>query len=131
MFLASALALLDDTTNNTSSTIALIIELVLVVLIIAGMWATFSKAGKPGWAAIIPIYNTLVLLQVAGRPWWWILLLLIPIVNIVLLFIVYYDVSKSFGHGAGFMLGLVFLPFIFWPILGFGGSRYMGPAARR
>jgi Family of unknown function (DUF5684) len=106
-----------------------IIYAVVVVITIAAYWRIFTKAGEAGWKVLIPIYNTLVLLKIIGREWWWILLLLIPIVNIVILFIVCIDLAKSFGHGAGFGVGLVFLPFIFALILGFGSDTYRGPAA--
>jgi hypothetical protein len=118
------------TTSTGPNAVTLIIGLVIAVFYLAAEWRIFSKAGKPGWAVIIPIYNTLVLLQVVGRPWWWILLFLIPIVDIVFLIIVVNDLSKSFGHGIGFTLGLIFLSPIFIPILGFGGSRYVGPAGK-
>jgi hypothetical protein len=106
-----------------------LIGLLVAVLLIAAMWKVFSKAGQPGWAAIIPIYNILVLLRVVGRPWWWLLLMFIPFVNLVIGIVVYYDLAKSFGHGVLFLLGLLFLPFIFLVILGFGGDKYLGPAA--
>ena len=100
--------------------------LALVILVIVGMWKTFSKAGKPGWAAIIPIYNVIVLLEIAGKPIWWIILLLIPLVNLVILILVSIAVAEKFGKGAGFGLGLAILGFIFYPILGFGSARYQG-----
>ena len=102
-----------------------LVELALGVLMIAGMWKVFTKAGKPGWAAIIPIYNIIVLLQVAGRPIWWIILYLIPIVNIIFAILVTVDIAKRFGKGGGFAVGMLFLPFIFYPILGFGDAQYM------
>jgi hypothetical protein len=89
-----------------------------------GMWKSFAKAGQPGWAAIIPIYNAVVLLEMAGRPIWWILLLLIPGVNFVVIILVMIDLAARFGKGAGFGIGLALLGFIFWPILGFGDARY-------
>ena len=97
-----------------------------VILMIAGLWKTFSKAGQPGWAAIIPIYNLIVLCQVAGRPIWWFLLLLIcfPIFYIIICI----DIAKRFGKGGGFAVGLIFLPFIFFPMLGFGSAQYQGGA---
>ncbi len=101
--------------------------LAIIILMIASIWTIFSKAGKPGWAAIIPIYNIIVLLEIVGKPWWWLLLLLIPIVNIILLIIVYHRLSLSFGHEVGFTLGLIFLGIIFFPILAFGSSKYVGP----
>ncbi|MGZ3666652.1 MAG: DUF5684 domain-containing protein [Ktedonobacterales bacterium] len=122
--------LLDQASDNSSGLIANIISLVIVVLLIAAYWRIFSKAGQPGWAAIIPIYSTFVLLRVVGRPWWWFIMLLIPVVNIIFLIILVNDLSKSFGHGVGYTLGLIFLSLIFIPILGFGGSQYAGPAAR-
>jgi uncharacterized membrane protein YhaH (DUF805 family) len=129
-------ALMETTTAMQQSgadagpagTIIMVVYLALLVLIFAAMWRTFSKAGQPGWAAIIPIYNVIVLLRIVGRPWWWLLLMFIPIVSLIILIIVYNDLSKAFGHGVGFTLGLIFLPFIFLPILGFGGSQYQGVA---
>ncbi len=104
--------------------IFMIIWLAIVGVVIAGLWQTFTKAGKPGWGAIIPIYNVILLLEIAGRPIWWILLLFIPLVNIVVAIIVGIDVARNFGKGVGFGLGLAFLGFIFYPILGFGDARY-------
>ena len=106
-----------------------IIGLLVAVLVIAGMWKVFTKAGKPGWAAIIPIYNVIVLLQIAGKPLWWIVLLFIPIVNIVIAVMVMISVAKAFGKGTGFALGLLFLSPIFIPILGFSDAQYTGAPA--
>jgi Family of unknown function (DUF5684) len=99
-------------------------ELVIVVVAIAGYWKTFEKAGKPGWGAIIPIYNVILLLQIAGKPTWWLVLFLIPIVNVVIAILMSLDVAKNFGKGPGFGIGLAFLGFIFYPILGFGDAVY-------
>jgi hypothetical protein len=101
-----------------------IIWCVVVIIQIAAMWKVFEKAGKPGWAAIIPIYNVIVILDIAGKPWWWILLCLIPLVNIVVLIIVYISLARNFGKGVGFALGLMFLSFIFFPILAWGDAQY-------
>jgi len=107
---------------------AAIIMLALVVFILAGIWKAFTKAGKPGWASIIPIYNIIVLLEIARKPLWWIVLFLIPIVSIVVAIIVYIEVAKNFGKGAGFGIGLALLGPIFWPILGFGDAQYIAQA---
>jgi hypothetical protein len=107
----------------------LIVYLALIVLYIFVGWRIFTKAGQPGWAAIIPIYNTWVMLKIVGRPGWWLILFFIPFVNIIFAIIVTNDLSKSFGHDAGFTVGLVLLGFIFFPILAFGQSRYIGPSA--
>ena len=103
---------------------AVIIPLAFLILWIAGLWKIFEKAGHPGWAAIIPIYNMYIITKIAGKEWWWLLLLLIPIVNIVIAIILYIAVSEKFGKGAGFAVGLVFLPFIFAMIVGFGDAEY-------
>jgi uncharacterized membrane protein YoaK (UPF0700 family) len=89
----------------------------------------YEKAGKPGWASIIPIYNALVLLEIVGRPWWWILLCLIPVVNIVVGIIIVVDLAKSFGKGIGFAVGLILLGFIFVPVLAWSDAQYLGPSA--
>lgn len=101
----------------------------VLILAILPLWGIFVKAGEEGWKAIIPIYNYYVLLKVVGRPGWWLLLYLVPIVNFVIYIIVMNDLSKSFGHGAGFTVGLVLLNWIFLMILAFGSSTYGGPAA--
>jgi Family of unknown function (DUF5684) len=103
-----------------------LVSLVVVVLMIAGLWKVFVKAGHPGWACIVPIYNIIVLLKIAGRPLWWFILMLIPFVNIVVAIIVSIDVAKKFGQGAGYGIGLAVLPFIFYPVLGFGSATYQG-----
>lgn len=104
-----------------------LIYLGVIVLIIASMWKIFAKAGKPGWAAIVPIYNYVVLLEIIGRPIWWLVLLLIPLVNFVVAILVFIDVAKAFGKGAGFGIGLIFLGPIFLPMLAFGDAEYQGP----
>lgn len=98
--------------------------LLVAIVLIASVWKVFSKAGEPGWAAIIPIYNTIVLLKIAGKPVWWILLMLIPLVNFIVLIVVMISLAERFGKGAGFGLGLALLPFIFYPLLGFGSATY-------
>ncbi|HEY9197243.1 MAG TPA: DUF5684 domain-containing protein [Mucilaginibacter sp.] len=102
--------------------------LITSVITIVGMWKVFEKAGKPGWAAIIPIYNTIVLLEITGKPIWWIILFIIPCLNIVFGIWTINLLSKSFGQSEGFTIGLLVLPFVFFPILGFGNYQYIGPA---
>ena len=106
-----------------------LIWLALMVVMIAAMWRLYTKAGEPGWAAIIPIYNVIVLLKIIGRPAWWVVLLFIPLVNFVITIMMYDGLAKSFGKGIGFTIGLIFLGPIFLLILGFGSARYVGPAA--
>lgn len=104
-----------------------IVTLAIAVFLIAAMWKVFEKAGKPGWAAIIPIYNIVVLLEIAGKPLWWIVLFLIPFVNFVVAILLGIAVARSFGKGTGFGLGLTFLGFVFYPVLAWGDARYQGP----
>ncbi len=101
-----------------------VVWLVFIVVVIASIWRVFEKAGKPGWAALIPIYNVYVLIKIAGKPGWWLLLCLIPLVNIVVLIIVYIALAENFGKGVGFALGLIFLSFIFFPMLAWGNAVY-------
>ena len=102
---------------------------VIWVISVVGMWKAFEKAGKPGWAALIPIYNLIVMIEIVGKPMIWILWLLIPCVNWIFAIWLTNLISKSYGKEEGFTVGLILLPFIFWPILGFGDAKYVGPSA--
>jgi Family of unknown function (DUF5684) len=115
--------------GQAPSPAVLIAELLIALLVIVAMWKVFTKAGRPGWAAIIPIYNMYVWCKIVGRPGWWVILMLIPLVNIIIGIIVCIDLAKSFGKGAGFGIGIALLGIIFLPILGFGSAQYQGPSA--
>lgn len=116
----------EEASANAGVVVALapLISIVVGLLVLISAWKVFTKAGKPGWAVLIPVYNTVVMLEIARRPIWWLILLFIPVVGIFVAVIVIMDIAKDFGKGAGFGLGLLFLPFIFYPILGFGDSQY-------
>ncbi len=131
MLLAQARNMPADSGGGTGQIIFLIIYLAVIVLAIAGVWKTFEKAHQPGWAAIVPFYNIYIMLKIAGRPGWWLLLIIfVPCVNAIVWIIMCLDIAKSFGKGTGFGIGLVFLGFIFYPILGFGDAQYQGVANR-
>ena len=98
----------------------------VIVLIIAGMWKMFVKAGEPGWAAIIPIYNSIILLKICNKPIWWFILLLIPCVGIIFSIIILVELAKSFGKTPVYAVGMILLPFVFIPMLGFGKAQYIG-----
>jgi len=99
----------------------------LAVFYIAAKWRVFTKAGQPGWAAIIPIYNIYITIKIGGKPGWWLLLFFIPGASIVFAIWTTNMLSKSFGKDEGFTVGLVLLGIVFWPILGFGDAKYQGP----
>jgi len=101
------------------------ISLIIAIAVIAGYWKVYEKAGEKGWKAIIPVYNMLILLRIIHKPWWWIFFLFIPFVNIVFVAIIVHNLSKAFGKGGWFSVGLFFLPFIFVLILGLGSATYM------
>ncbi len=126
--------LLQESSGNSPAANAMamgatILWVAIAILMIAALWKVFTKAGEPGWAAIVPIYNVVVLLKIAGKPWWWLLLMLIPLVNLIIAIIASIEVAKNFGKGAGFGLGLTFLAPIFYPILAWGDARYQPRAA--
>ena len=89
-------------------------------------WKIYEKAGKPGWTSLIPIYNTIIILEIIKKPLWWLILLFIPFVNIIISFILSLELAKVFGKSSGFGVGLFFLGFIFAPILAFDDSQYIG-----
>jgi len=126
-----SLAQTEQYPSGAGSPAGLIVGSLIAVIMIAAMWKIFTKAGQPGWASLIPIYNIYVLCKIVGRPGWWVILMFIPFVNFIIGIILCIDLAKSFGQGVGFGLGLVFLSFIFYPILGFGSAQYQGPSTGR
>jgi Family of unknown function (DUF5684) len=108
---------------------AIIVAIAAALVYLVASWRIYTKAGEPGWTAIVPIVSTLYLLKIVGRPFWWFFILLIPFAGMVFGIVALHDLSPSFGHGSWFTTGLLFLPFIFWPVLAFSGARYVGPAA--
>jgi hypothetical protein len=134
------LAQVEITTTSDSSgsgaglAILVIAYAVLGILFIVGLWKTIEKTGQPGaWALLMLICQPLgviPLLKATGRPMWWIVLFFIPFVNLVVLIILFIDLAKSFDKGAGYGIGLVFLPFIFFLMLGFGSAQYRGPVVQ-
>jgi len=121
-----------ETTSVDSAAVAaimmpvLIIGLIMAVLTIVGYWKIFSKAGEAGWASIIPFYNQYILSKITFGNGWLFLLLLIPVVNAIFMIVMMYKLAKAFGHGVGYTIGLIFLPFIFLLIIAFGKSEYQG-----
>ena len=120
---------MDDNSEFSAAFFSIFIPIILgiVVLMIAAMWKIFEKAGENGWKAIIPFYNLYILLKIVGKPGWWLVLFFIPLVNYVFLIWTYNMLSKSFGKDEGFTVGLVILGVVFFPILGFGSTAYLGP----
>ncbi|MEP7143572.1 MAG: DUF5684 domain-containing protein [Ferruginibacter sp.] len=102
-----------------------ILYLGFIVFVIAGIWKTFEKANEPGWACLIPFYNYYVMSRITGVKNWW--LIFIPLANIYIAIVILIAMAKSFGKDTGFGIGLIFLGFIFFPILGFGDAVYVGP----
>ena len=125
------LAQTEQYPSGGGSPVGAIVGLLIAVIVIAAMWKIFTKAGQPGWACLIPIYNIYILCKIVGRPGWWVILMFIPFVNFIIGIILCIDLAKSFAKGVGFGLGLVFLSFIFYPILGFGSAQYQGPSSGR
>lgn len=99
----------------------------LFVVALAGMWKIFEKAGQPGWGCLVPIYNLFLLVRIVGKPDIWVLYAIIPFVNLIICILLAIELARVFGKGTGFGVGLIFLPMIFYPILGFGNARYLGP----
>lgn len=112
--------------GGIGSAIAGIVWLVVVVAMVAAMWKLFAKAGQPGWAALIPFYNYVVMFRITSRSPWWVLGMFVPFLNIFVAIRLVFDLAKSFGRGIGFGFGLLFLFPIFVLILAFGDAQYVG-----
>ena len=97
-----------------------ILSMVLSILMIVSLWKIFKKAGKPGWASIVPIYNIYIMCEIAEKEWWYILLLCVPFINIYVMIVLYNGMAKKFGKGGGFVVGMILLPVVFFPMLAFG-----------
>lgn len=125
--LSALLAQSDNSGSAIGAGVAIIFYLVIIVVMLASLWKTFEKMGQPGWYGIIPIFNFCVIAKLAGRDWWWGLLIIIPCIGWVFQIILLNDLSKLFSKGVGYTIGLIFLPFIFFPMLAFGSAQYVGP----
>ncbi|MDH5019943.1 DUF5684 domain-containing protein [Halobacterium rubrum] len=108
--------------------LALLVGLALTVAIVAGYWKALEKAGEPGWAAIIPVYNLWVLVRASGNSWLWFVACLVPVVNLVATAKVFVNFAGQFGQGLVFGLATWLLPFVMMPLLGFGDYQYGGTA---
>jgi hypothetical protein len=123
-----------DSSQGMAAAIGAFFALIMVPLIIVSViliiahWKIYEKAGKPGWASLIPIYNIIVLLEIIGKPIWWIFLIIFPCTSFIFAIWATNLLSKSFGQSEGFTVGLILLSFIFYPILAFGNYQYLGPA---
>lgn len=107
--------------------VLLVISLIASLFMVVCLWKIYSKAGKPGWGSIVPLYNTYLLFEIAMGNGWLFLLSLVPFVNIVIGIMVYFKLAGSFGKSAAYAFGLLFLPIIFFPMLAFGNTKYYGP----
>ena len=116
-----------NTLSTGTITALILVCLFLGIIGIIAQWKVFTKAGQPGWACIVPIYNIYIMTKIAGKPGWWVLMFFIPFVNLVFAIWLLNMISKSFGKDEGFTVGLVIVGFIFWAILGFGSAIYQGP----
>ncbi len=106
------------------STGLIVFIIAITFFYIVAMWRVFTKAGESGIASIIPFYNVYIMIRIADRPGWWFFLLFIPFLNFIIAILINIDIARNFGYGTGFALGLIFLGFIFWPILAFSGCEY-------
>jgi len=116
----------DYSTKGELGTGGTLVVLAILIVMIAAVWRVFTKAGQPGWALFIPIYNAIVWLRVCGKPGWWVILLFIPIVNFIITLLASLGMAKNFGKGSGFGIGLWLLGPIFLLILAFGDAKYQG-----
>ncbi len=110
--------------GGASSPAGAIIAGIAGLVVLASTWRLFTKAGEPGWAVLVPIYNIITLLRVAGKPLWWLVLLLLPVANVFAADYISAGVAARFGKGTGFAIGMVLMPFLFYPLLAFGDARY-------
>lgn len=117
---------MEPTAQGSLGVVPTLFLLAIIVFMIAAIWKVFTKAGEPGWACLIPIYNAIVYLKISGKPWWWLFLFIIPIVNLIIALLASLGLAKNFGKGGGFGVGIWLLGPIFVPILAFGDAKFVG-----
>lgn len=117
----------SDVATGAGTGLFFVVYLAFIVLMLVSLWKVFSKMHQPGWFGIIPIFNYVVIAKLSGKDWWWGLLVIIPCIGFIFAILLLNELSKLFGKGAGYTVGLVFLPFIFLPMLAFGSAEYRGP----
>ena len=113
---------------GTPNPLSILLILIIIITPVLSNWFLYRKANEPGWASIIPVYSSLIWLKIIGKPWYWLLLFCVPYLNIIFLIWATNLTSKSFGKSEGYTFGLILLPLIFWPMLAFGSSKYIGPS---
>ncbi len=127
----------STSTEVSGASLALLLTLFIVwfiiaILMVISIWRLFIKAGKPGWAAIVPIYNIVVMLEISGKPMWWIAMLFIPFVNIVFGIMIYYSFVKAYGKSDGFAVLAIFFPYIMYPIMAFSSkTQFIGASGQQ
>ncbi len=112
--------------GGAAAVMLLLLELALCVFFIFCMWKIFEKAGEEGWKCLIPVYNTYIMFKIATGNGWKMLFMLIPFFNFVYSIMFMFKLAKVFGKGTGFGFGLLFLPYVFIPILALGDAEYEG-----
>ena len=110
------------------SIVYMLVVLAISIVVLIGLWKVFDKAGKPGWGAIVPFYNLYCLFDMSFGTGWLFLLMFVPCVGQIMMIIMWVKLAAAFDKGVGFGIGILFLPFIFLPMLGFGDAQYVGPS---
>ena len=118
-----------------------VIVIICAILVLVAQIMMFKKGKKPGWAAIVPFYNQVVQCQMVGISPWWVLIIFVsgmlqavPVigsllslaVSIYFMILLGVSTARAFGKDDAFAVGLILLPFVFYPILGFGKAEYVG-----
>ena len=104
----------------------IILWIVMTIVLIVANWKIFTKAGKPGWAILIPIYNIIVMMQIIKKPLWWVIILFVPIVDIVFVILIVYNLVIKFGQPGWHVILALFLGIIYYPYLAFSKAEYQG-----
>ena len=109
---------------DSASPVSVIVGIVVGLIFLVSEWIIFTKAGKPGWAVIIPIYNIIVMLQIVDKPLWWIILLLIPGVNVIFGIIIVYNLVIKFGQPGWHVILAMLFSIVYFPYLAFSKASY-------
>lgn len=117
---------MEDGIGIIGSLIFGVIYLGLIIFFGVTYWKIYEKAGKPGWASLIPIYSALVLMEIIDKPKIWVLYMCIPFVGLYWMVLSAIEFAKVFGKDTGFAIGMIVFPYIFLPMIAFGDAQYQG-----
>ncbi|MBQ0004358.1 MAG: hypothetical protein KBS68_00675 [Clostridiales bacterium] len=117
----------NEAMQAQENSLTVMLEFILYILLMIACWKIFTKAGEPGWTALIPFYNLYKLFKITMGNGFFVILCFLPFFNFLALILLGINTARAFNRPPLFALGLILLPSVFLIILGFSNAQYVGP----